>query len=546
MFSIIDLENQFSKQKLNKAKKLVVRELEEEKKNRFVCFIDENEESFDVQIQLSAKSEITDSSCDCESGDFCLHKLALAIHLSEKKSGKTPNRAKAKKISETELAMENLNSEEMKLWLLEFFKKNKDAEMQFLLEFGEKKTDFSDEEIRNIIGKTIQSVIGKKKNITAPEVKKIVDLLTKSLQPVEEFLWKNITKPVSLEKFVFVNEQLMNFQMNIYTTSNRIDKFLEKLKEKFALQFNQIQDEEVWGNLATKNWNFFLKGEGQIPFYQYDLLLEIYHSGNPKQKLSIAELIKNTIEIWIKNNVHIRTEIREDLLEIMIDSNFYTSTKAFFPILRYENSYNLRILNELRKTDKQKTEEYCKAIIESNSNGKYNYPYFEILEKIYTEENNFPKMAYIKRKNFDNKPNIEDYIFIEKNEEDKGEFKKFRNNSLANLRRSFYGNPENKELYFDILESEKNYKKMLEVIDESIPSSIINKFSEKLYLFDKTQFLSKMQSRTSWISEEIDNEKLADFLVSKYDAQELKFFFEKNIFGFGSVKFSGLVLRKLK
>jgi len=86
----------------------------------------------------------------------------LAIHISEIKNNKRTKKAKAKKISEAELAIENLNSEEIKGWILEFFKKNKEAEIQFLLEFGEKKTDFSDHEIKSIIDKSIQSVVGKK------------------------------------------------------------------------------------------------------------------------------------------------------------------------------------------------------------------------------------------------------------------------------------------------------------------------------------------------------------------------------------------------
>ena len=43
MHNIIDLESQFSKQKISKAKKLSLREIEEDKKNNFMCFIDESE-----------------------------------------------------------------------------------------------------------------------------------------------------------------------------------------------------------------------------------------------------------------------------------------------------------------------------------------------------------------------------------------------------------------------------------------------------------------------------------------------------------------------
>ena len=113
MLNIIDLETQFSKQKISKSKKLSLREIEEDKKNHFICFVDEGEESYDAQISISEKLEIIDFSCDCSEKVFCNHLLALAIHISEIKNNKRTKKAKAKKISEAELAIENLNSEEI-------------------------------------------------------------------------------------------------------------------------------------------------------------------------------------------------------------------------------------------------------------------------------------------------------------------------------------------------------------------------------------------------------------------------------------------------
>ena len=546
MHNIIDLESQFSKQKINKAKKLSLREIEEDKKNNFICFIDEGEESYDVQISINEKLEIIDSSCDCSEKGFCNHLLAFAIHISEIKNYKPTKKTKAKKISEAELAIENLNSEEIKGWLLEFFKKNKDAEIQFLLEFGEKQIDFSDNEIKTIIDKSIQSVVGKKKNITAPEVKKIVDILTKSLEPVEEFMWQNISHNIALETYNVICDHLLNFQMNIYTTSNRIDSFIDKLRTKFAINLNKIKDKLVWEKLAQKYWNYYLKGTGSIPHSLYYFLFDIYKYADVLQKKFIAKLVKEEIEIWIKNDVGLRTELREHLLDIMIENDMFLSVKSYFPIAFYQNSYNIKILNELLKFDKKQVEKYCNEIINRNSNEKYNYPYYEILEKLYLENNDLGKLAIIKKLKFQGNPNLEDYIFVEQNEADKGEFKKFRTKILGNLRRGFYQNPENAEIYFQILEYEKNYTKMLDVIDENLPTFIINQYSEKLYLIDKEKFLIKVSRRSSWSFVESEDEKLADFLVSKYDKAHLKSYFNKSSFGFVSYGFSSMVLQKLK
>ncbi|MBO6184085.1 MAG: hypothetical protein J6O88_05235 [Chryseobacterium sp.] len=545
MFSILDLESQFSKQKINKSKKMTVREFEEESKNHFVSFVDDEIESFDVQIVLNPKSEIIKSSCDCNSNDFCLHQLALSIFISENNSGKTTSKKTTKrKISEAEMVMEDLNSEEMKSWLLEFFKKNKDAEMQFLLEFAETKKEFSDDEIKQIIIKTTQSVVGKKKNIAAQDVKKIVDLMTKSLEPVEQFLSQNINKESSFEKFLLINTIIVDFQMSVYTSSTRIDKFLENFKIRFASYFNSIKDIEIWEKSAEKYWNVFFNENIPLTIYFYQFILEMYHSGTKEQKIFIAERVKNQIIIWIKNKVDLRSSIKEDLLPIIAENGFFPSLQKYFPIALYENSYNIKVINEVIKIDESKAEEFCKKIINRNTNEKYNLPYYEILEGLYEKSNNVPGLAYVKRGKFNSNYNLEDYIFIEKNEEDREIFKKFRTRVLSNLKGSFRSDEKYSEMYFAILEHEKNYKKMLEVINDGVSSEVINKYAKNLYDFDRKKFLSASMKRSVWNSEEGD-ENLVDFLVEKYDVDELRKQCSNQFFGFGTAQFTNLLLAKI-
>lgn len=545
MFSILDLESQFSKPKINKSKKMIVREFEEQSKNHFVSFVDDAMESFDVQITLNPKSEIIKSSCDCNSKDFCLHQLALSIFIAENNSGKTTSkRTTKKKISEAETIMEDLNSEEMKSWLLEFFKKNKDAEMQFLLEFAEAKKEFSNDEIKQIIIKTIQSVVGKKKNLTAQDVKKIVDLLTKSLEPVEQFLVQNVNKDHTVEKFLLINKIILNYQMLVYSSSKRIDKFLENFKIRFASNFNSIKDIGVWEKSAEKYWNIFLKEDRPLSVYFYDFLFEMYHSGTREQKMFIAELVKNQIIIWIENKVDLRNSIKEDLLPIIAENGFFPSLQAYFPIALYENSYNIKVINEMIKIDETKAEEFCKKIIDINTNEKYNFPYYEILEQLYGKTNNIQGLVYVKRGKFNSGYNLEDYIFIEQNEEDREVFKKFRTQVLSNLKGSFRSDLRYPEMYFAILEHEKNYKKMLEVMNDGISSEVINKYAKSLYDFDRKNFLSASMRRSMGNSEEED-EILADFLVEKYDVDEIRNQCSKQFFGFTTAQFINLLLAKI-
>ncbi|GEN75256.1 hypothetical protein [Chryseobacterium hagamense] len=545
MYSLPDLQNQFSKQKINKAKKFSIREFEETEKNRFVCFVDEEAESYDVSLVINSKSEITEYSCECESRDFCLHVLAMGIFMSENKTGKAvPRRGPRKKISEIELAMDDLNSEELKTWLLEFFKKNKDAEMQFMLSFGQKKKDFSEAEISELIKNAIASVAGRRKSLTAPEVKKIVDLLTKALEPVEDYLMQNPDKKESVKRFLWLSEEISLYTRKILFSGTRMDTFQKKLRARFTANLNQTKDFDLWKEIAAENWYLFLRSKEAMTFDFYYFIGELYHFGNSDQKMYIAGLVRDEIKMWMKIGFDLRISMKQDLLGIIAENGFFAELQSYFPIEKYHNSYNLQVIREIVKIDLKKAEKACKMVIESNMDERLNLPYCEILEEIYETEGSPADSAYLKRKRFWETLSLEDYIFIAENDTDTEEFKKFRNRVLAFLKNSFSNYRETAELYFGILDYEKNYKKMLDVIDINTPTYVINLYAEKLYLTNKNKFLMAVRSRSEWVGTEEEENVLADFLASKYDAGQLEDSFGKKYYGFGSDRFSKKVLSK--
>ncbi|MFC5872057.1 hypothetical protein ACFP3I_05640 [Chryseobacterium arachidis] len=442
--------------------------------------------------------------------------------------------------------MDNLSSEDLKNWLLTFFKKNKEAEALFMLEFGEKKKNFTNAEITEIINNTTHSVVGKKRNLTAQDVKKIIDLLTKALEPVEQYLFQNTDKQESIMKFLFLNEEITNYQMKTFFSSTRFDTFLQKFRERFVAHLNSIKDFEQWKEIATYNWNIFLKGEESIPFQFYYFIKELYHSGDKIKKRYISELIRKQILFWMKNDFELRTSFKEDLLEIIAENDFFEELQKYFPIERYENNYNLKVIGEILKLDENEAEKVCKAIIKTNTNDKYNLPYYNVLEKIYKERSSIADLAYIKRMKFWENPSIENYIFIVENDVDDEGVKKLRTRILSTLRGSFYSDPENTELYFAILDYEKNYKKMLEVINDSIPTSVINRYAEKMFSTNKRSFLTAVKTKTKWHGSEEDENILADFLISKYEIPQLEEMLPKTFFSFGADRFSKTIMDKIK
>src|SRR5690606_37020646 len=92
---------------------------------------------------------------------------------------------------------------------------------------------------------------------------------------------------------------------------------------------------------------------------------------------------------------------------------------------------------------------------------------------------------------------------------------------LGNLRRNFYGNPQAAEVYFGILESEGNYKKMLEVIDENVAASVLIKYMDRLFLISKEKLILALRNRGGWRDTDEEIEVMTNFLVSHYDRAHL-------------------------
>ncbi len=85
---------------------------------------------------------------------------------------------------------------------------------------------------------------------------------------------------------------------------------------------------------------------------------------------------------------------------------------------------------------------------------------------------------------------------------------------------------------------------MLDVISRNTPAAVINLYAEKLFLTNKNKFLMAVRTLNDWNTTEEDEEVLADFLVSKYSADQLEDSFAKKYYGFGSDRFSKKVLSK--
>ncbi len=330
------------KKDISKATKFPVRELEEEEKGQFIAFVDEGEHSHDVSITVQG-DEVKEMNCDCgETSGNCLHKIAVLIALSTSKSDEgTSSKVKVggrkKKLSESEELMLTMDKDVLTSWLSEVFKKNKPLEQQFLLTFSAKEVVYTKAQVIEITEQAIFSVAGKRKTLEAAKIKKILDLLTIALEPINQFVVTNISKPVANEIFTGFLDTIYAFDKRIIHYSKRIGIYVDKYIEKHALSINIIQDEKVWEEMVKDHLTKLFKGvKKSNKRYDYILAQQLYLTGTKAQQAFYGDALNGLLSITKFNRYDFEPDFTEFLLKVALDEDFFEEVRPFFKRFTFE------------------------------------------------------------------------------------------------------------------------------------------------------------------------------------------------------------------
>lgn len=540
-----------SETKLTKAKKLVVRELEEvESKGNFVAYVDEGEESYDVNIQLD-KDDIVGHSCDCGRRDtYCIHQIAILLMLSTNTENpltakKNANSGIGKKVKASEQLLLTLEQEALASWLLELFKSNKDIELQFLLKFGKNQKEYQSADVDKILKDAVTSVVGKRKKIEASEVKKIVQLWEKALVPFWEYLALNIGNEKIIDLFSAVYQAVLDLEYKLFYTGTRFRKFIETGNSKIAGIIAHVDSDIQWAALTNSYWDKMWAAEN-AQGGMLELFIQIYESSSIERKRLLADKIEDLITSLLEGHYHMSVAVDGFFLDVLLENNMFDNSADYFVPRQWEAKYNLKLIEAIRDHDPNKTIDYCNRVIAGNVNSTYNDPFLEILEDIYADSGDFSKLASIKMEKFSSAPNIVDYVFIMDHSNDEELKKKFRTRTLSMLRNNM-GYAGSDELYFRILEYEKNYKKMLEVIDYRVRPSVLLKFWKYLYAHDKLRFLRAIAANVQidYRTDPSALEQLILKITDNYESDVIKILFKPDAWSSHQRTFKAMVYSRL-
>ena len=537
--------------KLKQSSKIIIRDIYEEPKNRFIAYADDKDVSYDVCIEIDENEDVLDNDCDCEVKGLCVHRIAFMVYLSERKV--KPKQARAKKLTPTETLVNSLDINILKNWVNDLLKKNKDLEFLFTTEFAINTEEYTKAKVKTLIDSSIKSVIKTRKNIETNELKKVIDLLEITLKPVIEFCIDDLSNPDKLEIVLFVFNELSAFDNKIYSSSVKVIRFKEKISKQVIDSFSNKNDDLNWQKITNLHFDFILNDKLDTIYQVHFNHIKLLYDSNLNNQFRSKYFAENLEKFATKINTmkfSFGSEISTFVLRVLFDNDLFEKNYSIFKAHRYENEYNLSLIDKLIAINKVKeAEEMALAQVASNYYVDYNFPYWSILAKIYLSQNNTQGLTRILIETVGIEMNFDHFLIIKQNLPE-AEFKKFKSNLMGRTKNKFSSYDNAPQFYFKMLNEDKNYKKMIDSISEYTDYDVV--FEHRLALFeaDKIPYLQKIMEIESgnyyYRNKEYNleyREKLADWVLDSYEETVISRIkkIQKHVI---SSKFADLLIKK--
>ncbi len=547
------LSKNITSAKLKQASKIIIRDVDEESKNKFVAYADEKSNSYDVSIEIDEKDDVLENNCDCGIKGLCIHRIAFMVYLSERKT--KPKQVRAKKQSPTEILVDNLDANVLKNWVYNLLKKNKDLEFLFTTEFSINTEEYTKAKVKVLIESSIKSVIKTRKNVETNELKKIIDLLEVTLKPVIDFCIDDLANPDKLEIVLFIFDELVAFDQKIYSSSVKVVRFIEKISKQIIDSFSNKNDNINWQKITDLHFDFILNDKLKtIEGTHFNHIKLLYKScqDNQFRKKYFAMKAENFSIKLDGKKLTFGINVSVFILEVLYDNNLFEKNYSIFKAHRYENEYNLSLIDKLIAIDKiQDAEKIALAQVASNYYVDYNFPYWTRLKNIYKTQNNLVNLVMILIDTVQIEMNFDDFLII-KQHLPEADFKKFKSNLMGRTKNKFSSYNNAPDFYFKMLNEDKNYKKMIDSISEYTDYDVVFEHKEVLFNENKIDFLHKISTIESgnyyYRNKEYNLEyrdKLANWVLETYEEAILKNIKRISIHSISS-KFRDLLIEKSK
>jgi hypothetical protein len=531
-FTLKDIATIFPAQAQRKAEKFLLREVEETTKGHWVAFADDGPESYDVQVNIE-KGAITHHSCDCGKLDkhgFCVHQLAMMMHL---KTGRnipekrvTQRRVKADPIT---VMLNQLEPEELKNWLGEVLRHQKDLSIAFTNRFGAKPVDYTDEEIQLITDKAVKSIVKNKRRIDQSELKKIVLLLKEVHQPVMAYYLRNITDSTKVSLLAKLLHSIENWHYAFKIKSTKIPAYKTELLAQTIQPLYDIENVKVWQKVIAAYFEEAFKEANPLAADWQMLLMEITKLDTRKERVDFMLSSFKQIYLSNRNTLIVTPALTKNIWDIFNTSNRLHDCLNWIAPIYHDNPFNLALIDALMENGIQDiAEQHCINIIRQNYYEEYNKPYQERLMFLY--RNNPEKRKALHQLLLQLLPvtgSFDDYLlllreyFANKPEE----LQLFKIKMLSRLAVMMREDISRAKFLFAIYNHDHKPERMLDKLPESCTIEVAILYFEKLFGHSKQKFLELLASYASFYNFLDYNEQfypaLAALVKQHYTKEEI-------------------------
>lgn len=534
---------QFSADSTSLAKFCKVRECDEDSPGHFVAFVDQNEESYDVTINIKAGNTISNMTCDCMKGDTnCHHKLALLNFVLNKE--KSEDLIKVKKVKKTPFdeIYENIGLVDLKNWLNTVFESDKALKAQFEINFSSSvEIPQTKAEIVKKLKEHIKVVVGAKKRIDNSDFKKIIKLWESYLFPLVDNYCKSVSNFNNIEFIDNVIEGLWDAITPIVTSSfHSYDVLKKKIVSKMSISFAENIDNDSINEFSELFISKAINKEGYFNLIFLSIIKQAFEFTTYEFKLIIFDkylLSYSESQAGKRFGETITTNLFYDMLQ---DLSLFNKYYNLIPPIHYQNTFNINLINKIIEIeDYDRAFDVCEIIINSNVQAVFNYPYFEFQIQLCRLTKNTEKQLSLAKNLLPYTFNFDQYLMVVNEIKDENERMLFRNDLLSKARAKSRYEDDPKYILFDLslLAHEKNYQKLIERLKEYKFISYFVPFLEEMLVFNKVKVLEGLIKYFDNLSYNLTDEQVesevksyslvSELLLKHFTIEDLSYYLTK-------------------
>jgi hypothetical protein len=463
-FNIRDHQKFIPTNILSKAKKLIVRECDEEEKGKFVAYVDDKDESRDVAIRVDARGMITEMQCDCTAGGkLCIHLAALIRHISDQKKEKRSRIQKSAK-NPFETVLEEADEKAIREWLAEMLSKHQDLQLNFLSRFSKTIKTYTPEEVASLSLQGRKAIIKSRKKADASEIKRIVGLWEQLLSPVIDSYLSDPASRNGFEAFRAVIFTTSHHMWELRITGSRMEKFIGFAMDKLNGKLPALQDEDVWHQSTEYLLDWVSTEPTVLGQYILEKICQLSVNAPFERRVGFARRLLDKYSANKDFRDGSQYKSRTLLIKMADECGIFGDYVFLFPPITWENEYNTAIVRSLIGLEMyERAEKICLEQIQKNTEIKYDRPYQQLLKEIYKGKGDLERYYMIVQDLLPITFDINEYEELMAYYARKGIDSPISQQMLDISREEVLtGNMAAAPILYRILEQERNYEVMIE------------------------------------------------------------------------------------